>query len=478
MKTIKNVVLGFALVAGMVSCTKDDDQAAPVSPVSVEFAEDFSVMEQNGKIDIPIKFNKPANLNGFIIVKVSTEDEVLFETTPAVTAGEIVIDVTKGSSSALIEFTPQDDQILTGERTVILEISNESEGFIPAAKKSLNVTITDNEMAAVANFLAPIFAVEEDSGEETEIKIWLSVPAPGEGSISILLDRDISEYFNTNPPFENNQLDLAVDKGKQEVAFKVIPKNNSKIDFHQNFTFSIDQTSGVVSKGEILNLQLTVLDDEMQGKAKSSTTVTEDGIITKTWEYDTAGRIAKIREEVNEEQLLITDYSYHYDDAGKLANISTFTGNWENFKWENGKVVQTEIIEGFMKKSYSNYDYDLTGNITKKTSYDLNDDQTASWEYSYYDNGDIKVIRHYLPGEGGQEILVSTITYESYKENLNPFPLQILPTVVSQRHLPYFYRVVENGDNEIYYYYVYEFGFGDQVVKSQSNFESTTYTYY
>lgn len=478
MKTIKKFVVGFALAAVAVSCSKDDDHVAPVSPVSVGFSQDITVMEQNGEIDIPLQFNTPATSNGFIIVKVITEADVAFQTTPSTTAGEIEIPVNKGAAGAIIGFTPQDDNVLNEERTVTLEISGDSEWFVPAADKTLTVTITDNEAAAAATFLSAESFVEEDDLEGTEVRVWLSHPSPGEGSVTIEVEGAVAEHFSTNPPMDsNNTILLEVEEGAQEIKFRILPKDNSKISYHQSFQFTISETGGVVSKGEILNMQLTIQDDELQGKIKSETIVTDELTSQKTWEYDTEGRISNIKIIFSTNPNFYRNYTYTYNEAGQLAVIYHFPGYWLNFKWANGKVVETELIDAFLRATYSNYEYDAAGQVIKKTDYGTDDSKMAIYEYEYHSNGDLKTLRTYEPGTGNNFNLVSTLTYETYNEVFNPFPVEIIPTEISQHHLPTSFRLEEDGTN-ILKYYTYEYGYEDRVVKRSTTGEVTTYSYY
>lgn len=131
------------------SCSNDDDiPTDPVGlvPVNVQFGEDTFFSENTEDNDITIQLHKPAIEAGTITVKVITDAPLFFETVPAITNNEIVIQVVKGAEDVTFKFNPRDDWFIDGHKLVTFELKSVSQGFIIGSKANILVEIFDDEL--------------------------------------------------------------------------------------------------------------------------------------------------------------------------------------------------------------------------------------------------------------------------------------------------------------------------------------------
>lgn len=484
MKTIHTLLSAFLFCTFFISCSKDDDEVVPpTANITAQLFENTAVMENSPTLDFKINFDKPATANGFILLNVESSREGAFQTFPAVIDGEIEIPVVKGSRFATLQFSPEDNQVLEENEIVTLELLDSSEGINFGSKRTTTIEITDNEAAVSAYFYTSSLTASEIYSEGIQVRIELSAPAPGQGTILLQLDGDNDSYYLETYPAMDNQrrMVLSIEPGSVYTTFQLLPKNNTALENHKTFKLRIVEAGGVVIKGSLAELDILLLDDEIQGKLKSMETITDGKRTKKTWEYASNGKISKVRWENQSPQLITGTNNYYYDNDGKLLSISMVTGDAESYIWNGGKVVLSEKINNFFKVGYSTYEYDTNGRIQKKTDFVIKAggefDPEASHVYEYYADGNLKKHSTYVRDHNSNWVLNASLAFSQYSNQVNPAPLEIYPTFNIQQHLPVMFYVNGEGIN-FSHYYAYTFNAQGLVTQRTTMGETTNYEYY
>ena len=476
--------IALLLCISIMSCSKDDDSDLAPVIVTAELFEDTSIMENSAPLEFQITFDNPAPANGFITLGVTGPIDANFETDPPVVDGEIEIPVQKGLSAASFEFSPQDNSVLEENMVITFELLDSSEEIVFGSNHISSIEVTDDEAPVTASFQHSSVSILENNSEGVEVRIVLSSPAPGEGSLLIELEGNSEDYFVHTYPALNSeqQIVVPVESGTLFTTFQVYPKDNALLQNHTNLKLKISQANGVVLKGGQSETNLLLLDDEILGKIKSVETVTNFGNRhKKTLNYATDGKINTVLWEKQPANIQEGTSTYQYEN-GQIKMVSEITGDWEHFIWQNGRVVQSEKIIGFTKVGYSNYEYNSSGQIQTKIVYTYvsNDGSyapSARHGYEYHSNGDLKKESIYIRGNNNNWLFDNSIAFDSYTDKNNPAPAEIIPTQKMQQYLPLYYTTESNGVN-VSGYYIYEYNGEGMVIKRISNTETITYSYY
>lgn len=133
-----------------ISCDKDeiDPPTGENRPVTLNFGENFNIAENATEKEVRILFSKAATKDGTLELEVITDIGTAFQTTPSVKDDFIEISVEKGDAYASFIFTPINNTIADEPRIVQIELSAVSEGFALGTKKSLTITILDDELVS------------------------------------------------------------------------------------------------------------------------------------------------------------------------------------------------------------------------------------------------------------------------------------------------------------------------------------------
>lgn len=102
---------------------------------------------------------------------------------------------------------------------------------------------------------------DEDELEGT-LRLTLSKPAAGLGTVSLSFTSSDLTAFDIQPQPVNGKIDLVVNAGSTEVFFRVRPVNNGIIDGNKSLFISVVNTSGNLRLADNRSLSLTVVDDE------------------------------------------------------------------------------------------------------------------------------------------------------------------------------------------------------------------------
>ena len=482
MKINNKLVLGL-FTALAISCSKDDDENPPaLLPVTMEFTADPMVSEVSASHEVEITFNRPAQVAGTITVELIDVNATGFTTVPAISNGGITIPVAKGDTGASFSFTTQDNEEFDQNRTVNFELVEIDDHFLVGNKNTLEVTIMDNEQASAVNFAWSNFEILENNTEEPEVYITFSAGIPGEGKLKIRIDGEsVGNLLGTIPSMDaSNIIELTVPFGATSTSFKLKPVNNNLLEKHNTFNFSIIEATGSIVKGDRLELALLLKDDELAGRLYSVETTNATGKTMKTLEYDSNGRIYKVRSEANSSGLVDTQ-TYHYDANGNLTSIGGVTGNYEAFIWENGKIVQSEVVVGFFGTHQSRYEYE-DGMLSRRRDFTLdlnrNATETDRYAYTYHSNGNIKTQVH-TTLVNGVWAEVSARTFESYSGLFDPSGLEAIPFLFPQQYL-YMSLMVRNNSNTNNLYYLHIYDTEGKLIerKRNDNQENIKYSYY
>ena len=483
MKTTHHFMLAL-FVALAISCSKDDDENDQVElPVTMEFAlNDLSYPENSEGNQILINFDRPAPVAGVITIKVSPTDATGFTTTPGMVDGEIRLPVVKGATGASFIFEPVDDTELHGNQKFDFVLLEDSEYFLVGDKNSMAITLFEDEVAATASFPWINHTIMENQTEGLELPISFSVPVPGETTLKVKVEgENIEDLLTTVPPMDaNNVIKLIVPSGVWDVSIELQPKNNSIIYKHRNLKFTIIEVSDPLIKGDRLELDLLIKDDELAGKLQSVETIYGDSKMLNTIEYDSNGRVTKVSKKENAANHLFTE-DYHYDENGQLTHISGVTGDYLALTWENGKIVKSEKVVGFFGISQSFFEYE-NGRLTRRRDYDLdgnrNTTETDRYTYTYHSNGNIQAEVHssLVDGEWKE---ISTRTFNSYSQEFDPSPIGIAPYLFPQQQL-YMTVTIQENNNSRSFYYAHVYDNEGRLIERKRNDgqENIKYSYY
>ncbi|KYG82242.1 hypothetical protein AWN68_15480 [Roseivirga echinicomitans] len=332
-----------------------------------------------------------------------------------------------------------------------------------------------------ANFENSIVNLKENDGALT-VRIQLSSEAEQDYTLVLNLEEAIGQgLFSTLPSLNQNEMELVISAGQTVAEFSVIPQDNNVLSGHKSIKFNIvDGTTAVA--GDLDSIEITILDDELFGKAQSYESAAGGWKTKRTFVYDQQGRVSKINWTSETPGASAGTDTYYYDANGMIEKINYYPDQDEYFISENGRIIRSEKIEYGVKKSYSEYDYDFMGNVAGRADYYLQSNGSyvlsLMFVYLYFQDGNLYKQLAYYPAQNGDLKLTSTRTYDHYYDKVNPFPVnEIIPTISSQTKLPGSYRIEEN-DVDLFYQFSYEFNANGEVTKRTTNSESTLYLYY
>lgn len=493
--TLKSI-FSLALFMVLISCEDEDIRVKPQTPTSpgpalAQFAQQtLNISENDEPKEISIVLDKAATKDGIVTINLTAENMNSFITSPALVEGKIQLQVLSGQGSAKFSFTPVDNNVLNGSKSVDFTIAAVTEGFTIGTKKILSVTLTDNESPAEVSFLTTLGSTHENTVIASTVAIGFSHSSPGTGTIEISLESDKATYgihYTTEPAASNGKIVLPVDTGVDKVEFKVIPMNDQLFNGDRDITYTITATEGSVGKGQTLTHVLKIKDDELSGMGKGYTVGAGSWGYKREYQYNENGKLSKILWERNTPGHLAGTYTYEYDASGNIVKMIENDFTKTLYTWESGRIVKEESFTDGLLKKYTLYGYDQAGNVGEAAVHYRQPDGELKLSllmvYLHRQDGNIYKQLTYSPIEGSEEYnLLSTKTFEDYSSKANPFSMvEILPNQNTQPNLPLSYRVEENGF-DILYQFRYEFDAAGKPTKriatSSTGTEVVTYEYY
>lgn len=263
-----------------ISSCKDD----PEPPVEISFSADVQSVVEGNQVDIFIPLERAATGGGKVVVQLSgaatyNED---YNTNPSGTTGSFELTIAAGATSVQFSVATTNDNIYKGDRPIVVTLFNPSEGFALGSRKSLTLTIVDDESQAAANFQTSVASVIENSVTGITVQIPFSMATKGPGTITVSWASNNAAYnthFTTLPAAVGNLITLTVNDDATGTSLTLIPKDDSY--FHDNYVvvFEITATTGSVKAGTNKKLTATIQEDENPSFASFPVT---DGTIAET----------------------------------------------------------------------------------------------------------------------------------------------------------------------------------------------------
>lgn len=481
--------LATLLLGSLFLACEDDDKL--VLPATVQFENNsLSVPENNEKSTIKILLSKAASVAGELSIQLNSEYDNHFSIEPAPQENMLRLPVAIGQTFVSFDVRPVNNTVLDGDKKIDFTITSITDGFNIGTIKTLSATLVDDETPADVSFLYDHGSIRENTSAGSMVRIMLSHPATGSSSIAVSIQSTGVIYgtnFITEPAVSDNRITFSVEAGADHVEFKVIPVNDDKFQGDKTILYTIAEITGPISKGDQLQHELKIVDDELGGKGKGYEIFAGNWRYKKNYAYNENGLLTAVTWEQNTPGYSGGTYTYFYDQDGKIQKIVTSSVDETRYVWNEGKIVKSEEYRSGTLKQYTLYSYDDAGNVGEAAAHyrQPNGEMKLGllFVYLYKTDGNLYKQLVYTPIEGSDDYnLNSTRTYDGYLDIDNPFPMvEIIPTIVSQPKLPASYRVEENG-HDILYTFTYEFSEDGQPTKrtatSPSGSEVAYYEYY
>jgi hypothetical protein len=251
----------------LLAITLIDDEG----PSIADFERDVELVDEldvNGT-EVKLPLSAPAKGTGRIIIDVSSSAVYGkdFITSPEMENNTITRNILPGESDANFKVIPIHNFNATENQQVSFKISS-TEGVVQKGK-GLNhlLTIINEDDQALVNFATSSGTVEENNASGIIVEIPLTIPALGEGSITIsAFPRDLDTFTTDPAQASNGTFTLPVPNHAEKVSFKVFPLNNSfcfSEFFSKTVSFKIVSVNGSVKMGIGLEYGLTIMDDEV-----------------------------------------------------------------------------------------------------------------------------------------------------------------------------------------------------------------------
>jgi hypothetical protein len=332
--------------------------------------------------------------------------------------------------------------------------------------------------------------IRENTPTGSTIIVNLSHAATGTGAVHISFQSDEAVYgthFTTEPVATNGIITLPVAVGINHLEFKVLPVNDGLFNGERIISYSIADVEGAVTKGQNLQHELKINDDELQGTGKGYEIFAGNWRYKRNYIYDESGRLTAVHYEQNTPAHSEGTYSYFYNTNGDVIKVVQSVAKETLYLWEGGKIVKAEEYTHSVLTKYTQYGYDAAGNVGEAAVFNRQPDgqfkMSFLFVYLYKVDGNLYKQLVHTPVEGTDDYnLIATRTYDNYLDVENPFPMvEILPNMTTQPKLPTTYRIDENG-HDILYQLLYEFSEDGKPVKrtatSPSGSETAYYEYY
>lgn len=491
MKTTKlrPAVMVLALI-GLISCEEDLEQPNPEINSVVQFDVDQLQLQENGTEHVvSLSLHKPASREGVLTIELDTVSSRL-KSDVTLVGRKIEIAIARGQQKLNFKILPVDNQVVDGDMVYQLTLAAISSGFIIGNKKTLSVTLLDDDgqvpVQSAVSFAAASSLIYENATEGYNVMLQFSNPIAGAGSFEIDISSTDAQYnlnYTTEPTAEGGRISVTPAIGSTSTSLKIVPINNSMISGGTSLTLSITNTSGSITHGVQVSHQLVITDDELANLPKGYSIGGALGL-QKIYEYDQSGRISKV--QVKSGNTSHTE-TYFYDANGRIERINSYPETDWIFIWTDNRITKSERVKDGVLKEYIEYDYDAQGNVSGTANYfrQPNGEYKLSFliVYLYFTDNNLYKAMHYLPVEGQEEFtLHSTRTYDNYLAADNPFPMvDILPGIKTQKKLPGIFRIEENGQNLLYnleYEFLDDGRVSRRYARNGSQVETTEYFYY
>lgn len=264
---IADVSSGFEIGANDSDLiTINDDEG----PTRANFAVASSSTAENltDGIDITINLTSPAPGTGSVVVAFESANATYttnFTTEPAVASGLIEVPVAVGETTVHFKVKPVDDGSVNATRTINFTFE-EATGAVELGTTitSHTLSITDNETPSEAKFDGTSASVSEDNATGITVPLTLNPATNGTGTAVIsFTGGTYGEDFTTDPAAVSGKITLNVATSASAASFKVIPVNDAEVSANREITFTLTESTGVVTLGATgKTYQVTIQEDD------------------------------------------------------------------------------------------------------------------------------------------------------------------------------------------------------------------------
>lgn len=470
----------------------EPDEISTNRIIHIQFdSSSVKIHENEEQLILKLSFDRSTVIEGRVTLSLSNVDKERFTTEPATVNGLINLGITRNQSVAMIKFKPVNNSISDGAHSVLMTLSDASDGFKFGTQKSVAITLVDDDSPSapgksIVNFIPTDENLIESNPDGQDIGIVFSPALKSAGSVEIIVESPNAVYnthFKTIPETIGGRITLNPDVGPGIAKVKIVPIDNANIGGDLQIGLTISDTDGSIEKGTQLSQTLIISDDELRNKPKGYAVSAGSWGLKKIYEYDELGRVARVKIEKSSPATSTTTETYFYDTQGRIEKINKYPQINIIFTWVDSQITKSETIDHGVVKAYTEYEYDVLGNVSGSANYYRQSDGQLKLGSIivnlYFADGNIYKSLYYDPAAGMDEPqLISTRTYEGYIDAENPFPMvDILPTVKTQNKLPSSYRIEENGV-DLHYTFSYEFRNDGRVKKRTAANNHTTETAY
>ncbi len=273
----------MALFTGFFVVSCDDEADTVVKPGLAQFEKsELSFFENSERATIVISFNKQASDYGEVRVQVSSSNVDKFQFVPVQHEGIIHLPFSKGQSQVSFEIFSTNNDVLDGDKTLDFTILSVSRGYNIGTHKTLATTCVDDERPARAEFFDGQQQIREDKGSGELVAIILSPETKGPGVLRVSIqssDAIYGTHFITEPPAVDGIITIHVQEKKSLVSFIVSPINDGLYNASRSITYSIAEAEGGVEKGEIVEHNMKIIDDELGEQVRVTKSLRAAGVI-------------------------------------------------------------------------------------------------------------------------------------------------------------------------------------------------------
>jgi hypothetical protein len=275
-------IAALVVTTSLCTCTEEEIQTSVV-----RFDKETQNITEGSDAQIILVLDKPAHRSCSVKVKLETNAVYgdHFISTPEVEEHDsFVVIIDKGKTSVSFSIKSINNNLFDNGKYILFKLMDPDGGLALGTVTTCIATITDDERPTAASFRAEKWAVEEFESNGVVVEISLSAPTKGEGSLTINLtpyQEVYGEHFTTIPSTINNSITILIPPNATSTSFMILPVDDDTFRGNFELHFSISGVSGVLQKGTITKLLVTVYDDEQLSTALFSSeteTLKEDDL--------------------------------------------------------------------------------------------------------------------------------------------------------------------------------------------------------
>ncbi len=316
---LKSLGLFLLLFVVVLSCKKEEDPVPEKQKANFEFANATVSEDVGGTAQVNINLEKATVEAGTLTVSITNGTDVAYTTNyvtnPNGSSGSFEIAIAKGATTASFTITPVDDAEENDARVITFTLTEATGGVELGDKKTLELSIIDNDTPAAVNFELATGTVAENVASALTVNLTLTSAAVNAGTFDVAYTSSDAVYttdFTTDPDGASGTFTVNVDAGATTATFTVMPVDNADLAADKTVTFTISNTTGGINLGQATTHALTIEDDD--DNSTIAKTIAEikalyDGSanVDITEEWAIIGTVTSKNDAVNERNLFIQD---------------------------------------------------------------------------------------------------------------------------------------------------------------------------